>query len=137
MKKLVFVVLTTSLLLMMVLFSAYAEDGIQPCYTLTSDVSAAFVADERVDGNSEPVPKNDSEQICHVTPTSGVSDSKGFYVRSRTYVGDHEASQAMKIAVNNHHYKLKYSVRKGVAGTLYNLRGQADKEITCSGRWNP
>ena len=36
MKKLVFVVLTTSLLLMMVLFSAYAEDGIQPCYTLTS-----------------------------------------------------------------------------------------------------
>lgn len=37
----------------------------------------------------------------------------------------------------NHHYKLKYSVRKGVAGTLYNLRGQADKEITCSGRWNP
>lgn len=78
-----------------------------------------------------------SEQICHVTPTSGVSDSKGFYVRSRTYVGDHEASQAMKIAVNNHHYKLKYSVRKGVAGTLYNLRGQADKEITCSGRWNP
>ena len=33
--------------------------------------------------------------------------------------------------------KLKYSVRKGVAGTLYNLRGQADKEITCSGRWNP
>mgnify|MGYP000915131390 CR=1 FL=1 len=54
-----------------------------------------------------------------------------------TNVGDHEASQAMKIAVNNHHYKLKYSVRKGVAGTLYNLRGQADKEITCSGRWNP
>ena len=96
-----------------------------------------IVADERVDGNSEPVPKNDSEQICHVTPTSGVSDSKGFYVRSRTYVGDHEASQAMKIAVNNHHYKLKYSVRTGVAGTLYNLRGQADKEITCSGRWNP
>lgn len=85
-----------------------------------------IVADERVDGNSEPVPKNDSEQICHVTPTSGVSDSKGFYVRSRTYVGDHEASQAMKIAVNNHHYKLKYSVRKGVAGTLYNLRGQAN-----------
>ena len=42
MKKLVFVVLTTSLLLMMVLFSAYAEDGIQPCYTLTSDVSAAL-----------------------------------------------------------------------------------------------
>ena len=70
-----------------------------------------IVADERVDGNSEPVPKNDSEQICHVTPTSGVSDSKGFYVRSRTYVGDHEASQAMKIAVNNHHYKLKYSVK--------------------------
>lgn len=67
-----------------------------------------IVADERIDGNSEPVPKNDSEQICHVTPTSGVSDSKGFYVRSRTYVGDHEASQAMKIAVNNHHYKLKY-----------------------------
>ena len=58
-------------------------------------------------------------------------------VRSRTYVGDHEASQAMKIAVNNKHYKLNYSVRKGVAGALYNLRGQADKEITCSGRWNP
>lgn len=29
-----------------------------------------IVADERVDGNSEPVPKNDSEQICHVTKKS-------------------------------------------------------------------
>lgn len=96
-----------------------------------------IVADERINGNSEPVPKNDSEQICYVTPTSGVSADKGFYVRSRTHVGDHEASQAMKIEYNNKKYKLEYSVRKGVVGALYNLRGQADKEITCSGRWNP
>ena len=96
-----------------------------------------IVADERINGNSEPVTKNDSEQICYVTPTSGVSADKGFYVRSRTAVGDHEASQAMKIERNNEKYKLAYTVRKGVAGVKYNLRGQADKEITCEGRWNP
>lgn len=108
--------------------------------SLASDSNSWYfhiVANERINGNSTPVAKNDSEQICYVTPTSGVSADKGFYVRSRTYIGDHEASQAMQISVNNHRYKLAYTVRKGVAGAYYNLRGQADKEITCTGRWNP
>ena len=42
MKKLVFVALTMLLLLMTVSFSAHAEDDIQLCYTLTSDISAAL-----------------------------------------------------------------------------------------------
>lgn len=127
MKKLVvFVVLT--MLLCVYTATSFAE---------TNYWSFHIVADERINGNTSPVSKNDSEQFCHVTPTSGVSASKGFYVRSRTYVGDHEASQAMQISVNNYPYLLEYTVRKGVAGALYNLRGQADKEIDCKGRWNP
>lgn len=96
---------------------------------------------ERPNGNSEAVSKNDNEQICYVTtlPCSdhNVTRSSEFYVRSRTAVGNHEASEAMQLTSSNATYHLKYSVRKGVAKTKYNLRGQADVETKCQGRWNP
>ncbi len=97
-------------------------------------------ASERPNGNKEdgPIKKNDSEQICYVTTTDGnVTAAKEFYVRSRTSVGNHEASQAMQITKNQYPYKLKYSVRKGIAGEYYNLRGQSDHPAWSKGRWNP
>lgn len=98
------------------------------------------VSSARPYGNDEEgaVKKNDNEQICYVTTTSGnVTKAKEFYVRSRTAIGDHEASQAMQLTSNQYPYKLKYSVRKGVAKEYYNLRGQADYPTKSNGRWNP
>ena len=43
----------------------------------------------------------------------------------------------MQLTSNSYPYKLKYSVRKGVAKEFYNLRGQADYPTNSKGRWNP
>jgi|GEM_PF-2712092 len=94
-------------------------------------------------GNSQSstvVTKSDSEQKAYVTITYGdwvSSDKVWFRVRDR-YANPMTET---KWSNSNESFTLDYSVRTGVAGQIYYLKGQQDSTATYPvsvlGRWTP